>query len=167
MGHVRTLLITGMAIAVFGTAPAAGEENPGPFVQFAACAETQDDAARLACYDGLAENLLAAVKEEDEIKKARTAAFGAEGFASKDKLEEIERVNRIISPVLDIKAGGDRRLVFTLSNGQVWRQDPNDRVIPTPDEGVEHTAEIRRVMFGRYDLVLQPEGRKLRVDRME
>jgi len=57
-----------------------------------------------------------------------------------------ERLSQIESRVTNIRLTPSRHLWITLENGQVWRQDPSDKIIPAPKDGVEYTASIRRAI---------------------
>ena len=102
-----------------------------------------------------------------ELTAKRAEAFGGKAFEKDAGVGEIERLSGIRSAVAKIDVMQDRRLKFTLENGQIWRQKPDDRIIPTPDEGVERSVEINRAMFGRYIMTIEPEGRTIRVERQE
>lgn len=165
MNRTHTLFLSGfLASAVCA---AAAEEPASPFQQYAQCAAVEPEADRLACYDALAPVMAAAAEAKSGISAKRADAFGAENFAEKDDLDDIDRLSRIRSGVAKIEIMSNRRLMITLDNGQVWRQDPDDRIIPAPKEGVVRSATIRRVMLGRYIMNIEPEGRTLRVQRAE
>ncbi|GEM_PF-661579 len=163
-------LVLGTAVSPAAASAAEDKEAPDAFAKFSECAAIQSDNQRLACYDGLVDAMQTASKKVDdlELTVAKTNAFGAENFVEDDdELKEIEQAAKLTSPVAKIQLLADRRLKITLENGQVWRQLPNDRIIPTPEEGVEHTAVVRKAMFGRYTLRIEPGGRQIRVKREE
>ncbi|MEE2691164.1 MAG: hypothetical protein VX640_06465 [Pseudomonadota bacterium] len=165
--------LIGFAASAGGAAAAAAD----PFAAYAKCAAIVADEERLACFDGLApamqaaegdvRNALALSKATGDLEAKRAEAFGAETFADKDAVNELEKLSRINAGVAEMQMMEDRRLKITLDNGQVWRQDPDDKIIPAPKDGVERTAEIRRAMFGRYLMTIEPEGRTIRVKRAE
>lgn len=166
MSRTYTLFLSGF---LFSLAPfhVLAEEPANPFAQYAECAIVDSEAERLACYDALAPVMAATAETKSEIAKNRADAFGAEDFVEDGDLDDIDRLSRIESGVAKIEMMSNRRLKITLENGQVWRQDPDDRIIPAPKEGVARNATIRRVMLGRYTMTLEPEGRTLRVQRSE
>ncbi|MEQ8934388.1 MAG: hypothetical protein RIE56_01180 [Amphiplicatus sp.] len=160
--------------AVFTSAFA--EENANPFADYARCAAIRSDAERLACFDELAPRMEAAAGEarngllaetKADLASKRADAFGGEAFEEDAGMGEVEKLSGIRSAVAKIDVMQDRRLKFTLENGQVWRQKPDDRIIPAPKEGVERSVEINRAMFGRYIMTIEPEGRTIRVERQE
>ena len=166
-----TMLAILLGAAAILAAPAAAKDKAAKNTvsKFSACATIAADAERLACYDDLASALQTAANSSDDsaLTEAQADAFGAENYASKDELNEIERLSRIQSPVASFSVNSSRRLTVTLANGQVWRQLPDDRIIPAPKDGVEHTVTIRRAIFGRYLMDIEPNGRTIRVERAE
>lgn len=167
MSRAHTLFLSGFLFSLAPFAHALAEEPANPFAQYATCAATQPEAERLACYDALAPVMAAAAEAGESIAAQRAEAFGAEDFAEDGDLDDIDKLSQIRSGVAKIEMMANRRLKITLENGQVWRQDPDDRIIPAPKEGVARSAAIRRVMLGRYTMTLEPEGRTLRVQRSE
>ncbi len=176
MNRTQTLSVSGLlfGLTVFTTAFAA--ETADPFADYSKCAAIPSDAERLACFDGLAPAMEAATGgagngalagARAELTAKRAEAFGGKAFEKDAGVGEIERLSGIRSAVAKIDVMQDRRLKFTLENGQIWRQKPDDRIIPTPDEGVERSVEINRAMFGRYIMTIEPEGRTIRVERQE
>lgn len=165
MDRTHTLLLSGIFVAAAGAAAAEGPANP--YAQYAQCAAVQPDAERLACFDALAPAMAAAAEAKDGLAAKRADAFGAEKFADKSDLDDIDRLSQIRSGVAKIEMLADRRLKITLENGQVWRQDPDDRIVPAMKDGVARSATIRRVMLGRYTMSIEPEGRTIRVQRSE
>jgi hypothetical protein len=131
------------------------------------CYAVKDNAERLACYDGVVAALMAEREASLEKREAVTKAFGGEDFADRDALEDIERMSRISAPVASHKVNANGMISFTLENGQVWRQIDGDRRIRALKAGVPYTVEIRRLMFGRYEMRIEPAGSTIRVERMK
>ena len=175
MTFFKTLTLVGAALgaAAFFTAPAAASDDDKPNVtaQFFECSGVDDDDDRLDCYDDLAKSMKKTAANTSEPQKTLTTAqienFGAEGFAENDELDEIERLSRIEYNVTSIRMTAARKLKITLENGQVWSQTPDDKTIQMPDPGVQQKASIRRALFGRYLLRLEPEGKTIKVKREE
>ena len=129
------------------------------------CYGVKDNAERLACYDGVVSALMAEREATLDKREAVTKSFGGEDFADRDALDDIERMSRIASPVVSHRANANGMLSFTLENGQVWRQVDGDRRIRALKAGVPYTVEIRRQMFGRYQMTIEPAGATIRVER--
>lgn len=170
MNRAHTRLTAGLVFSLAVVTAASAEEYPDPFAAYAKCAAIDADAERLACFDGLRPTMAVAAGDAEsqaQLASKRADAFGAEKFAEEDEIEDIEKLSEIHSAVAKIELMEDRRLKVTLENGQVWRQKPDDRIVPAPKEGVARSAVIRRAMFGRYLMTLEPEGRTIRVARQE
>lgn len=174
MNRTHALSLSGAFIGFAVFTSALAEENADPFAAYAECAAIQPDQQRLACFDGLAPAMAAAgagsislADAKAELTTNRVEAFGGEAFEEHAGLENVERLSGIRSPVANIEIMQDRRLKLTLENGQVWRQKPDDRIVPAPKEGVARSVEINRAMFGRYIMTIEPEGRTIRVERQE
>lgn len=174
MSRTQAISLFGFVFAFIAFTGAFAEESADPFAAYAKCAAIGPDADRLACFDGLAPAMKAAAagdgmlaETQGQFATQRAEAFGAENFADKNTINELERLSQISAAVAEIEMMGDRRLKITLENGQIWRQKPDDRIIPAPEKGVARTATIRRAMFGRYMMTIEPEGRTIRVMRQE
>ncbi|MCH8685817.1 hypothetical protein [Pedomonas mirosovicensis] len=157
----------------------------GAFAQiegFKACAGIGDGEKRLACYDKalaaadaeaaarLAEQRraaeLAAAKAAAETKarqeQAQLAAFGSESTA-KGKEEREEAPKQISASIASIDNNGLAGLVFTLDNGQVWRQTES-KTLPPVRAG--DAVTIRRGMMGGYRMTLERQHRTISVKRV-
>lgn len=176
MRRRQAISLAGCLIGFAASAGGAAAAPADPFAAYAKCAAIAGDEERLACFDGLAPAMQAAAADvrnaiaaetRAELATQRAQAFGGEEFAEENEAEGVEKLAEISAPVAEIKLMEDRRLKITLENGQIWRQDPNDKIVPSPKEGVERTVTIRRAMFGRYLMTIEPEGRTIRVKRAE
>ena len=145
---------------------------------FKACAAISDGAKRLACYDSalasvdaqaasklaeqrrLAEVAAAKAAEEAKARKEqeRLAAFGASSAAA----DADEAVREISAAIADLREGASG-YVFTLDNGQVWRQT-EARTLPPVRVG--DAVAIRKGMMGGYRLTLERQQRTIAVKRV-
>ncbi|GMM93328.1 hypothetical protein [Qipengyuania sp. MTN3-11] len=152
------------------------------------CAETADDAARLACFDRT-------YREERESRAARAEAerarladrFGlsaiqiaereeealAEAEASTDPLriaaaeqaaQQREEESEVVSEVTDVFTDESRRPVVLLSNGQVWRATSNRTLRGAPRAG--WTATVRQTWSGGYRMTFEEKNGYLGVGRV-
>ncbi|MEM1105824.1 MAG: hypothetical protein AAGH87_05490 [Pseudomonadota bacterium] len=142
-----------------------------------ACAETADDAARLACYDAAVGRLQEAeaageittvTREEVEEVQRGTFGFSLPSFSALalPRLggddDDDGQIDSIVSPVAKIERNAFDMAVVTLENGQVWRQTEG-RMMSI--RGVEE-AEVLRAALGSFKMKLDG-GRAFRVRRVQ
>jgi hypothetical protein len=141
------VLLVGVA---HGQAPAAAEPGalpqPTP-AQTARCAGLADDAARLACYDGLFR----------ATPKTAEAGFGLE----RRDTRAAETLETIASPITQLERLPDGNVRVTLENGQIWRQIDGTR--PTWKTGDRLLVE--RAALGSFLAAVEGSGRYIRVRR--
>lgn len=133
---------------------------------FEACAALQNDAERLRCYDrAMQSSRLAAATAvpaapapepvAHEPKNATAPESAAESAAAPSRFglddeqgaeEEVDRIDAALADI-DVQHHGER--IFSLDNGQVWRE-----TAPTPRLRVEvgDAVSIRSGLFGSYRL---------------
>jgi len=161
MRHRRVLLLALAAAPALAGLPAFADEPRSALD----CYEIKAADERLACYDavmaGLVADRAASIARRAEI----LSAFGSEATADRDALSDIERMSRVEAAVVSHKVNANGMISVTLANGQVWRQIDGDRRIRALQPGVEYSAEIKRVMLGRYIMKIEPTGASLRVER--
>ena len=149
---------------------------------FKACASIGDGAKRLACYDSalaatdsqaaarLAEQRraaeVAAAKAAEEAKarkeQERLAAFGAQGLQNSSTGDE-EAVTQISATIAEMGQGMTGS-VFTLDNGQVWRQTET-RTLPPIRVG--DAVTIRKGVIGGYRMTFERQQRTVPVKRVK
>ncbi|WP_193164707.1 hypothetical protein [Microbulbifer hainanensis] len=112
------------------------------------CAAIKQDSERLACYDDLSGSLDKRAKQN----------FGRE----QTQISE-EAPDSISVKIATIQSGAYGKLIITLDNGQVWRQ--NDSVRVHWDSGEQVLVE--RGAFGSFFMKLESGGRKIRVKRIK
>jgi hypothetical protein len=133
-------------LAVLVAAPAIAAEDLGEAL--AACRKEAEDARRLACYDRVAGRSAtpspAPAPEPEPAAAAASAAgpaapaaplppedsFGRErqiAYEENQKRKDESRsVGKVEATVTDIDTRFDGLMTFTLSNGQIWRQNAPD-----------------------------------------
>lgn len=131
--------------------------------QLRRCAEIEDDARRLACYDrhvrgGAAETTAAAPSAAAPVSGSPApgssepppAADAEQGFGLPEEREQREEEPDLISARItriDVRRNGER--IFTLDNGQMWVEDS-----PAPSLRLEvgDTVTIKAGLFGSHRL---------------
>ncbi len=98
--------------------------------------------------------------------KAEAAAFGAEDLPRARTSDEGPRALRAEVVQTDRTASG--KLIFTLDNGQVWRQIDADRGDPRPPSGdAPYAVTIRKKLFGSHRLSIEGERPAVTVRRVQ
>ena len=124
------------------------------------CGAVENDAARLACYDGLVSPTPTA-----DITTAPPApeSLGAERLRHKDRAVEAEEKFEVSATVTRCTERSDGRYVFYFSNGQVWRQS-NDERMRFRDCNFDVT--ITKDFFG-FKMQQDGEKRRIRIKRVK
>jgi crotonobetainyl-CoA:carnitine CoA-transferase CaiB-like acyl-CoA transferase len=147
-----------------------------PLDRIYACAAIADGANRLVCFDDAVAGLRQAeatgdgsVVDRAEVERARKDAFGLAASTSSAEAGSARRPatpepDRVSLPVKSVVKTADGRHLFTMENGQVWRQTDNVRVSNIGDGPWQ--AEIRKAALGSFMLKLDG-GTAVRVKRME
>lgn len=117
--------------------------------QLQQCSQFSNDKKRLACYDQIAGNLQQHAEKQ----------FGQE---QKQAIEEAP--DSITATITEATEGAYGKYIFTLDNGQIWRQvDSSSRAIWRGGEQVE----IERGALGSFLMRKTSGGRSLRVKRVK
>ncbi|MFC6632064.1 hypothetical protein [Microbulbifer taiwanensis] len=116
--------------------------------QLRGCSTIKDNSERLACYDALSKTL---DKRAEQI-------FGQEQQRIAE--EAPESIDATIAEVQKIAYG---KLLITLDNGQVWRQNDSGRVHWKGGD----TVTLERGLFGSFFMKAEDGGRKIRVKRVQ
>lgn len=141
------------------------------------CTRIHNDSERLACYDklfrptGLDEAAIAdaeliaesqsEITSELSAKSSRIDEFGAEQI-------EFPPVTFIESRLVGDFNGWNGKTVFTLENGQVWRQVNNNiRDYSPPKPLTQPVVMISKGMFGSYNMQVDGVKRIVQVKRVK
>lgn len=121
------------------------------------CAIIADDTDRLACYDRLFRQVSAeAAPDETDV-----AEFGAESI-------ERDTVASIEARLAGDFTGWTGKTVFTLDNGQVWRQTRNYIRPYAPREPISQPkVTITKGALGSYNMRIEGVGRTVQVKRVK
>lgn len=183
----RTIAL-GFTLAVAGFGAAQASEVGDTLETVAKCAAITDGAQRLACYDGAAPRVRAALSvatEEDNITLFGLNIFGGgdgaagsgeatrpEDFGKQDLPAPIETVEtggivtEITAALADAGTSKSGREIYVLENGQVWRQkEAADLKLPKNAAGVK--VKIRQGALGSYYISRDGQNRSVPVERVK
>lgn len=155
------------------------------------CATKPDAADRLACYDRAVAGLSAeaqrlSVKRDADAKAFaaaeaaasaklateaaakmeadKLAAFGADSIRAADRPARVaENLSQIDAKVAETFAAFGDKLVFSLDNGQMWRQIDG---MPLPPVRAGHEVMVKKALLGAYKLTIIRIGRTVGVVRI-
>ena len=116
--------------------------------QLRGCAAIKQDSERLACYDALSGSLEKRAKQNFGREQAQISEEAPDSISVK---------------IAAIEPGAYGKLIITLDNGQVWRQ--NDSVRVHWDSGDQ--VQVERGALGSFFMRLEDGGRKIRVKRIK
>lgn len=182
---MRPLLL--LLLLAASPALAQGSGVPGGAEAFLACARIADDAERLQCYDRAVAGLSAegrrlaaeraaaaeaaararaeaearaAAEAAERAKAAQIEGFGARGGAP---AEREARLDRIEAAVAETFTDSQRKRVFLLDNGQMWRQT-DGIFLPTVKPGT--AVVVRRGTMGGFMMRIDSLNRTVPVMRI-
>jgi hypothetical protein len=165
---MRAVLLAFAASVAFVTPSRAA---PDSLSYLYACTSIADVAAKAACYDAATAKLQTAVKagqltiiENVEMQKLQTEVFGFEAPtlpAVIGKSSGAKPITTVETKIAKVSRGADT--VFTLENGQIWRQ-----VDTTGNPGLRTGLSVRieRRVLGSYLLIPSDGGGAVRVQRV-
>jgi len=172
MNMARQIALALTSAIVFASSAQAQDEQASTAAIYA-CANTANDAERLACYDAAVGRLQAAeaagdvaLVSREDVREAQRSNFGLmlpnltiPGFGNGG--DDTNRIDTVAFPIASVERDVRDRVVVTLDNGQVWRQtDQKTFSIKDKEE-----AEIRRGALGSFFIKLDG-GRAFRAERI-
>lgn len=140
---MRTVLTLTLSTLLAASATADSVTN-----QLKGCSTIKADAERLKCYDALSNSLEQRAEEN----------FGQE---QRQVVEEAP--DSIEATITQIDQAAYGKLLITLDNGQVWRQNDSGRVNWKSGDKVI----VERALFGSFKMKSASGGRTLRVKRVQ
>lgn len=174
--NTQRKLVFALTLAALAPGLASGETDGASTAAVYACAGTEDDAARLACYDAAVGRLKAAEEAgeittitREEVENVQRDTFGL-SFPSLPAIamprlggngDDDGQLDSITFAVANIERNPYDKAVVTLENGQVWIQTDGGMF---SIRGIEE-AEIQRAAFGSFKMKLDG-GRAFRVRRL-
>ena len=164
----RWSVVGAMSVALLAatTATAAGG---GRLAEVLACRAIENSPARLACYDRATAALRATAAKPAPLRARplnprKTFGLPEAVVAEKEVAAGVRArpVTRLRTSIASLSRTGDGRLVFRLSNGQVWRE-----LLPSSEllARVGDSVVISRGWLGSYWLKLA-NGGDCKVDRL-
>jgi hypothetical protein len=167
-GHTSRHLIRGCLVLSLSWSIAAGDP-------LSDCRNISAEAARLSCYDALADRqaqLTVATSTTAAASAAQTTPpsltaeelFGRDAAQSDDlvrRASDIGRLDEITAEVAGARVSPNGKLIVALDNGQVWSQVDS----PAPRIRPGDKVRIRRAALNSYLLVPAEGGKAIRVHR--
>ena len=126
----------------------------------ARCVSIDDAAQRLACYDEIADRVTSA-DESAAAPAPISEDYGAEQLGRDNPDRKVEKP--VLVKVTSCRRDDRRKYYFYLENGQVWRQNDDDRL---RFKECNFNATIVRDGFG-YKLQVEGQKRRTRVKRVQ
>ncbi|MEZ7206097.1 hypothetical protein [Pseudoalteromonas sp. DY56-GL79] len=138
-----------------------------------ACTLIENDFKRLMCYDNVIANKpitethsSKAPLSKDKINTARNekkAELKEDGFGLEHKVKAVsEEIEEITAKLVKTTTQGRNKMVFTLDNGQVWRQISSETFFANEGD----TLIIERASFGSFLMKKAGSNRTTRVKRV-
>jgi hypothetical protein len=162
-------------ISIFVAGAAHADSTGDALAEIARCAGIGDSSARLKCFDDAAlrtNSALAAHQAE-----ARGRVEGLEHSGPPQTVTRTEdfgkpppppKITRITATVLELARTARGRAIFTLDNGQVWRQlDGDDTDVQDPQPGKPMKIAIGTGLLGTYSLTIEGRNGLIRVGRVK
>ena len=157
-----------LVAAGWGAFQPAALAAPKDFEALLACRKMEEPEARLACYD---RETLAFVESRKTQESAAVVppeqVFGlpplAVAEAQAARVEQPQKLDSLSARVVGLSLGENGRVIFTLDNGQVWRQ-----LVASGDMRVQlgDTVQLSRGIVGSF-FMKAPSGRTCKVNRLK
>ena len=151
---MRALHLTPLLLALTG--PAFGQD-----VALQRCRVIAETAARVSCYDALADSRAKAPAAPAAPVAAVPAAVPADGFGLPQRTAEAQEVRSSVGADF---AGWGPGQTIKLTNGQVWQiADGSTMVLPRGTRAIA----VRRGLFGAFHLEIEGLNTSPKVRRLE
>jgi hypothetical protein len=162
------------SILIFVAGAARADSAADASAEIARCAGIADSAARLKCFDAVAPRANGAAAQPAREAPERDG-FGfppppvtrVEDFGKPPPPPEI---TQITATVIELARTVRGRSIFTLDNGQVWRQidgDDTDVQDPQPGKTMKVAIEMGIRLLGNYNLRIEGRNALIRVRRVK
>jgi hypothetical protein len=152
---VKRLLVLACLIQIVD----ASAEAPS---EFAKCAGLPNAAERLKCYDAAADRHGFGLPPPPREPVTQPQDFGKPPPAREAEVKEIG------ATVVELTRTARGRAVFTLDNGQVWRQLDSDAAeVREPAAGRAMHVKIETGALGSYNLVIEGRAGAIKVRRLK
>ncbi|MCF2828402.1 hypothetical protein KIJ96_09820 [Pseudoalteromonas piscicida] len=138
-----------------------------------ACTLIENDFKRLMCYDNVIANKPIteaqsgkAITSKNKVSEARSVEkieSKEDGFGLEHKVKAAsEEIEEITAKLVKTSTQGRNKMVFTLDNGQVWRQVSSETFFANEGD----TLIIERASFGSFLMKKAGSNRTTRVKRV-
>jgi len=161
-------------ISIFVAGAAHANPTADASAEIAKCAGITDSAARLRCFDAAALRANGA----PAAQPAREAPDrDGSGFSPPQAVTRVEdfgkpppppKITKITATVVELARTARGRSIFTLDNGQVWRQlDGDDADVQDPYPGKTMKITIERAFLANFNLTIDGRNGSIRVRRVK
>lgn len=159
--------ILAAAILMLAAPSIAAAQSSAPLSGLYACEAISDSSAQLACFRAETAKLRAAETSGDVIaveKETFSEIKKAEVEAEVEKVEQEKTAKKRTLVIASTSTyGGKGYTLFTLENGEVWKQIQPGRV--RLNEGEVNSLTIKRASFGSFLARVNDKGKSVRVRR--
>jgi hypothetical protein len=153
--------------------PKVDPRRPDVFEALLRCRATQDDAARLACFDAAAANFESAAQKREvvvidrkQVRETKRTLFGLDipklpffGGGDGHEEDEVASIEDVVATAIQ---DGDGRWIVRLQEGGTWHQIDNSPMALRPRPGWK--VRIKRGALGSYMMSINNQ-RGVRVRR--
>ncbi len=174
---MRTILIASLLALLAG--PVYADATQDALAEIAKCADLQEPAARLKCFDTAAPRAKRALAEAQAREKRGILdwfGFGRpskpvtkpEDFGKPAAPAEPGEITQLTATVTDFAKTPRGKSIFILDNGQVWRQlDSDTDEVFEPASGKPMKVTIEVGSFGGYNLSIEGRNGIIKVRRLK
>jgi hypothetical protein len=177
--RISVLVLT--LTAAFAAGQVHADAAQDALTEFAKCAGISDPAQRLKCYDDAtrAKNAPAAPPQQGKPAGTPVETFGlpppppppvtkVEEFGKPAPPPLPPEITQITSNVVEFGKTPYGKVIFTLANGQVWRQlDADSSDVLVPAVGSVMKVTIERGFFNSYNLIIDGRNGLIKVTRLK
>ena len=165
------------SISIFVAGAAHADPTRDALAEIARCALIGDSSERLKCFDAAAlrtQDAPAAQKATEA--RGRVGGFGISLPHVVTRVEDFGKpppppeITQITATVIELARTVRGRSIFTLDNGQVWRQidgDDTDVQDLEPGKTMKVAIEMGLRLLGNYNLTIEGQNALIRVRRVK
>lgn len=180
---MRNLLLASLLVAMAGTAHA--DVTRDALAGILKCAEVQDPARRLECFDAATPSgkaaLAAPAPPAQSVQPAKEKSFldwfglskpnpvtKADDFGKPAPEPGPGEVTQITDTVLEFAKTARGKAVFILENGQIWRQlDADGTDVQPAPRGTTMKVTVETGTLGSYNLTIEGRNGLVKVSRLK
>jgi hypothetical protein len=164
------------SILIFVAGAARADSTADASAEIARCAGIADSAARLKCFDTVAPRANGAAAQPAREAPGKVDGFGLSTPEPVTRVEDFGKpppppeITQITATVLELGRTVRGRSIFTLDNGQVWRQidgDDTDVQDLQPGKTMKVAIEMGIRVLDNYNLRIEGRNALIRVRRVK